>query len=119
MKPLHYQSNLRYTSTFSQLISIIVKVAAPAMIYLIGCSYCHRKLESIVQDHACEDQELESCHLLVLLDEMGKKELYEWQDTIDRHCKETLSVTTLVFGKSSVEEWSSTGHAFARKVQSS
>lgn len=99
------------------LVDIIVNAANPDMIFLLGASLYRRRSESIFLQSAPTSQHIADYFLLILMQNLGNKELHEWQDKIESHCKALIPVTTLVLQKDSFEEWLKEGHPFATSVQ--
>jgi uncharacterized protein len=99
------------------LVEIIVKAAQPDRIFLLGASLSHRRSETIFQPSAPTARHISHCFVLILLQDPQGKELHEWQDKIENHCKALLPVTTMVLQRARFEEWLTEGHPFAATVQ--
>lgn len=121
MKPftIYHLCKDAHSSYEQRLVDIIVNAAKPAMIFLLGASLCRRRSESIFQQSAPTYQHIADYFLLTLMDDLGNKELHEWQDKIETHCKALMPVTTLVLQKHIFEDWLKDGHPFATSVQQS
>lgn len=109
-----------YKETFSilqrKLVEVIVKAANPDMIFLLGATLQRERRESIFNQSAPSCQHISNCTMLILLPDLAGKELHEWKDKIERHCNNTLSVTTLVLATSTFVEWLHAGYPFALSV---
>jgi HEPN domain-containing protein len=119
MKPftiyhLFYNS---FLSVQQSLVNIIVKEAAPNLIYLLGASISRRRTESIFQQSAPSSHQIPSCFLFILMQDLANKETHDWQDKLENNCKALMPVTIIVLQKSSFEEWLNNGHPFATSVQ--
>lgn len=102
-----------------RLVDIIVNASEPAMIFLLGASLYQKTSESIFQQSTPASQHIADYILLILMENLANKELYEWQDKIETHCKALMPVTTIVLQKNTFEEWLKEGHPFATSVQQS
>jgi HEPN domain-containing protein len=116
---IYHFSKDAYLSNQQRLVDIIVKAANPEMIFLLGASLYRRRSESIFQQSAPASQHMADYFLLILMESLANKELHEWQDKIESHCKAFIPVTTLVLQKSTFEEWLREGNPFAINVQQS
>ncbi|MCW3090489.1 MAG: hypothetical protein JWP81_1558 [Ferruginibacter sp.] len=109
-----------YIDSFSaqqeKLVSIIVEIAKPDMIFLLGASLYRRRSESIFNTTAPTSQHTADYFLLILIPDISNRELHEWQDKIEHHCKALMPVTTIVLQTSTFEEWLKTDHPFAYTV---
>lgn len=108
-----------HSSDLQRLADIIVNAAKPAMIFLLGAALHHRRSESIFQQSAPVSRHIADCVLLILMESSGNKELHEWQDKIEAHCKAVMPVTAIIVQKGTFEEWLKEGHPFAVNVQHS
>ncbi len=106
-----------YHDSFSllqkSLVDIIIKVANPDMIFLLGASLQRRKSESIFNEQAPSSQHISDCTLLILISDLSSNGLHEWQDKIENHCKRVIAVTTLVLKTATFKQWLKAGHQFA------
>lgn len=121
MKPftIYHLSKDAHLSNQQRLVDIIVKAANPEMIFLLGASLYRRRSESIFQQSAPTSQHMADYFLLILMDDLANKELHEWQDKIETHCKALMPATILVLQKHIFEDWLKDGHPFATSVQQS
>lgn len=121
MKPftIYHLCKDAHSSYQQRLVDIIVKAAKPAMIFLLGASLYRRRSESIFQQSAPTSQHIADYVLLILMESLANKELHEWQDKIETHCKTFMLVTTFVLQKDTFEDWLKEGHQFAINVQQS
>ena len=121
MKPftIYHLCKDAYSSYEQRLVDIIVNAAKPAMIFLLGASLYRRRSESIFQQSAPTSQHMADYFLLILMESLANKELHEWQDKIESHCKTLMPVTTLVLQKHIFEDWLKDGYPFATSVQQS
>ena len=101
------------------LVEIIVKAARPERIFVLGASFCERISESIFKEPEPACRHLSGCTLLILLQQLWGKELHEWQDKIEAHCKALLPVTAIIMQASTFEEGLKQGHRFAQRVRGS
>lgn len=99
-----------------QLVDLILKAAKPDMIFLLGASLHRRRTESIFNPSAPSSQHISDYILLILIQDLSNRELHEWQDKIENHCKSLMPVTTIVLQTATFEEWLKTGHRFALTV---
>lgn len=88
-----------------RLVNIIVKAAKPDIVFLLEASLHRRRSESIFQQSAPASQHVADYILLILMENLANKELYEWQDKIENHCKALMPVTTIVLQNITFEEW--------------
>lgn len=95
------------------LTDIIVPVARPDRIFLLGASLHRRRSESIFNKTAPGSQYVSDCTLLVLIPDLAGKTIFEWQDTIEDNCKKLIPVTVIVVQTGTFEEWLKTGNSFA------
>lgn len=96
-----------------QLKEVIIKIAEPDMIFILGVTLQHKKFESIFSKSSQSYQQLSDCTLLILITNLANKELHDWQDKIENHCSRLLPVTTLVLATSIFVEWLQADHSFA------
>jgi len=108
-----------FSSLQPLLVDRIIKAAKPEVVFLLGASLNRRRSESIFQQSASTSQHISNCFLLILMQDTGSKELHEWQDKIETHCKNLLPVTTIVLQKTTFEAWLKEGRPFATSVQQS
>ncbi len=120
MKPftLYHVFPEAFAALQQPLVDIIVKAAKPDRIFLLGASAFSpqkRKHLSAIGPHRpayfpllCTDPAAGPCQ---------GKELHEWQDKIENHCRALLPVTTMVLQRARFEEWLTEGHPFATAVQ--
>lgn len=101
-----------------KLVSLILEVIKPDMIYLLGASLYRRRSESIFCPEAPSSQYYSDCFFLILINNGSGKALYEWQDKIEQHCSSFLPVTTIVLETTTFDDWLQCGHLFARTVYS-
>jgi HEPN domain-containing protein len=102
-----------------KLIPIIVETAKPDIIFLLGGSLYRRRSESIFCPTAPSSLHTSDYFLLVLLNDLSRYELHEWQDKIERHCKAVMPITCIVLQTSTFTEWLKAGDGFANTVRSS
>lgn len=119
MRPFTIYHMCRDTNAQQRLVDIILKAAAPDMIFLLGASLYRRRSESIFQQATPTSQYIADYLLLVLMQDLAGKEPHEWQDKIETHCRAVMPVTAIVLQKSHFEEWLNEGHRFAIHVQQS
>src|SRR6185437_7815558 len=81
-----------------------------------GGSLHRRRSESIFCTTAPTSQHTADYFLLILLNDLSNKEIHEWQDKIEQHCKAEMLVTTIVLQTSTFEEWLKAKHPFALTV---
>ncbi len=119
MKPftLYHVFPEAFTALQQPLVDIILKAATPDRIFLLGASLSHRRSESIFQPSGPTARHISHCFVLILLQDLAGKELHEWQDKIETHCRALLPVTTMVLQRARFEEWLKEGHPFAATVQ--
>lgn len=98
------------------LVSRILEVLKPDVIYLLGASRYRRRSESIFCQEAPSAQYLDDYYFLILTEETGNKSLSDWQDQIEQYCCRTMQATVLVMKTSVFREWLDNDHPFARKV---
>lgn len=98
------------------LVSKILEVLKPDVIYLLGASLYRRRSESIFCPEAPSAQYLDDYYFLILIEETGNKSLSDWQDQIEQHCRRTMQATVLVMKTSVFKEWLDNGHPFTRKL---
>lgn len=113
---IYHLFNELFSFQQKRLTSIIVKVANPDMIFLLGGSLHRRRSESIFCTTAPTSQHTADYFLLILLKDLSNKEIHEWQDKIEQHCKAEMLVTTIVLQTSTFEEWLKAKHPFALTV---
>ncbi|HVY73549.1 MAG TPA: HEPN domain-containing protein [Puia sp.] len=101
------------------LIDLVLKVAKPDLIFLLGATLGRRRSESIFCQESPTASHISDCFFLILMPELAGKEPYEWQDKIENSCRAVLPVTTLVLENFRFEEWLKEGHPFATSVQRS
>lgn len=99
-----------------QIAEAIVKAANPDMIFLLGATLNRKRCESIFNELAPSCQHISDPMLLILLPDIGNKELHDWQDKIERHCNDIMPVTTLVLQTLTFKEWLQAGHPFAATI---
>lgn len=121
MKPftIYYFCKDAHALYQQRLVNLIVKAAKPDIIFLLGASLYRRRSESIFQRSAPASQHIGDYILLILMENLANKELYEWQDKIENHCKALMPVTTIVLQNTTFEDWLKEGHPFAINVQQS
>lgn len=108
-----------FSSQLEKLISLILSISKPEMIYLLGGTLHRRRSESIFNPEAPTSQHTADYFFLVLLKDFGGKELYEWQDKMEQHCGKIIPVTVIVMQTAIFSEWLQTGHRFAKTVEKS
>lgn len=118
MKPftIYHLFNESFCFRQERLTSIIVEVAKPDMIFLLGGSLHRRRSESIFCTTAPTSQHTADYFLLILMKDLSNKEIHEWQDKIEQHCKAEMLVTTIVLQTSTFKEWLKANHPFALTV---
>lgn len=102
-----------------KLVSLILEMIKPDMIYLLGASLCRRRSESIFCPEAPSSQYYSDYFFLILINNGNGKALYEWQDKIEQHCSSFLPVTIIVLETETFNDWLQYGHLFARTVYNS
>ena len=105
-----------FSSLKQPLVDIVVKVAQPDRIFLLGASLHRRRSESIFNETAPSSQYISDCFLLVLIRDLGNKEIFELQDTIEGNCKHFMPVTVIVVQTGIFEEWLKAEDRFACTV---
>lgn len=115
MKPfaIYHRCKDAFSSFQQPLIDIIVKAAKPEMIFLLGGSLYRKRSESIFHQLSPTSRYISDYFLLVLIRDLSKKNLHEWQDKIESNCKFLIPVTIIVLQTVTFEEWLKTGHRFA------
>ena len=113
---IYHLFNESFSFQLERLSSIILKVSKPDIIFLLGGSLHRRRSESIFCTTAPTSQHTADYFLLILLKDLFNKEIYEWQDTIEQHCKAEMPVTTIVLQTSTFGEWLKANHPFALTV---
>ncbi|HWB26308.1 MAG TPA: HEPN domain-containing protein [Chitinophagaceae bacterium] len=118
MKPfsIYHTHNELFKVQQEKLVALIKEIAQPSMIYLLGGTLYRRRSESIFLDNAPTAQNTSDYFLLVLLNDLANKELYEWQDKIEQHCNGFMTVTVIVMQISIFSDWLQNGHRFAKAV---
>lgn len=118
MKPFAIYHLFRdgFLSLEQPLTDIIVPVARPDRIFLLGASLHRRRSESIFNKTAPGSQYISDCTLLVLIHDLAGKTTVEWQDTIEGNCKKFMPVTAIVVQTGTFEEWLKTGDRFACSI---
>lgn len=114
MKPVHFSPET--SEQIQQLTGIIVQLASPDRIWLLGHTLQQEQYESIFHEGAVSQERLAHCTLLVLLPDLANKEPHQWQDQLEQHCSAVLPVTTLVLCTTSFTAWLQAGHPFALHV---
>lgn len=116
---IYHTHNELFTEQQEKLVALIKEVAQPAIIYLLGGTLYRRRSESIFFNTAPTSQHTSDYFLLVLLNDLANKELYEWQDKIEQHCSGCIAVTVIAMQTALFSEWLQNGHRFARAVTQS
>lgn len=118
MRPftIYHISNKSFSIEQEKLVSVIVEVAKPDMIFLLGGSLHRRRSESIFCTVAPTAQHTADYFLLILMKGFSNKEIHDWQDMIEHHCKAVMPVTTIVLQTATFEEWLKINHPFALTV---
>jgi len=101
------------------LVDAIVQLVAPQMIYLLGTKKCCSKTESIFCSSAGTLQRVSGCFLLIVLKDTSRTEQYQWQDQIERVCRNIIPTTTIVISKNEFEHWLNEKQFFAFHVRQS
>ncbi len=114
MKPVYFSPET--SEQIQQLTGIIVQLASPDRIWLLGHTLQQEQYESIFHEGAVSQERLAHCTLLVLLPDLANKEPYQWQDQLEQHCGALLPVTTLVLCTAGFTAWLRSGHPFALQV---
>ncbi len=99
------------------LVELVVKAANPDMVYLLGASLQEQISESIFNMSSTSNQYIAHCFILVLVNDLSGKEIYEWQDKIENNCKSLLPVTAMVLPTATFAQWIKKGHRFAYMVK--
>lgn len=102
-----------------KLVSLILDVIKPDMIYILGASLYRRRSESIFCPEAPSSQNYSDYFFLILINSANGKALYEWQDKIEQYCSSFLPITTIVLETTTFNDWLKEGHLFARTVYNS
>ena len=118
MKPFTIYNLFIDSFSFQQekLTSIITEIAKPDIIFLLGASLHRRRSESIFCTTAPTSQHTADYFLLILIKDLSNRELHEWQDKIEQHCKVVMPITTIVLPTPIFEQWLKEGHPFALTV---
>ncbi|MCH5690522.1 HEPN domain-containing protein [Niabella sp. W65] len=114
MKPVHFSPET--SEQIQQLTGIIVQLAHPDKIWLLGHTLRHEQYEGIFHEVEVGQERLAHCTLLVLLPDLANKEPHQWQDQLEQHCGALLPVTTLVLCTAGFTAWLRSGHPFALHV---
>jgi len=99
-----------------KLISLILELIQPDKIYLLGATLKRRRTESIFQPDAPAAHETSEYFLLVLMDKLDDKPLYEWQDRLEQKCQQLNFVTVIVLETAKFSEGLLRGDMFSRKI---
>ena len=99
-----------------KLISLILELIQPDKIYLLGATLKRRRTESIFQPDAPAAHETSEYFLLVLMDKLDDKPLYEWQDRLEQKCQQLNFVTVIVLETAKFSEGLLRGDIFSRKI---
>ncbi len=99
-----------------QLAEIILQSSRPDIIFRLGATVCHCKSESIFNTSSTGSRHISDIVLLVLIRDLQNKQVHEWQDKIEAHCRSVLPVTCMVLQSSTFESWLKTGDYFAVRV---
>lgn len=115
MKPftIYHLCQDSFSSLQKPLVEVIVKIAKPDMVFLLGASLHRRRGESIFNESAPTSQHIADCVLLILIPDLLNKELHEWQDKIEVSCKSLMPVTAIILHTITFEKWLKSGHKFA------
>lgn len=118
MKPSTIYQLCREIFSFhqKQITEVIIRAANPDMIFLLGATLNRKRCESIFNELAPSCQHISDPVLLILLPNIGNKELHDWQDKIERHFNSIIPVTTLVLQTFTFREWLQAGHPFAATI---
>src|SRR5450432_1983938 len=100
-----------------KLVSIISKIVKQDIMYLLGESLYRRRSESIFCPEAPTSQHAGDYFLLIVVQDLGDKESYQWQDEIEQQCSSVVTVTTIVLKTSAFQQWVKEGHPFAAAVR--
>jgi HEPN domain-containing protein len=114
MKPVHFSPET--SERLHELTRIIVQLAHPDKIWLLGHTLQHEQYDSIFHEGAVSKERLAHCTLLVLLPDLANKEPHQWQDQLEQHCSAVLPVTTLVLCTTGFTAWLQAGYSFALRV---
>lgn len=114
MKPVNFGPET--SEQLHELTRIIVQLAHPDKIWLLGHTLQQEQYESIFHEQAVNQESLARCTLLVLLPDLANKEPHQWQDQLEQHCGALLPVTTLALCTAGFTAWLQSGHAFALRV---
>lgn len=113
----HYRlSREIFTFQHEEVIETILKVANPDMIFLMGATLNRKRCESIFSDWSHTSHTISHPILLILIPDVGNKELHDWQDKIEGHCNKIIPVTTLVLQSSTFKKWIQEGHRFPATI---
>jgi HEPN domain-containing protein len=93
-----------------RLADIVIKVAAPDTVFLLGGSDVRLRTESIFNRETPSSQHVSGCFLLVLISGTGKRDLGQWQELIEIRCSELMPVTAIVLETSTFLQWLAEGH---------
>lgn len=114
MKPVHFSPET--SEQLHELTRIIVQLASPDKIWLLGHTLQHEQYKSIFHEGAVSQERLAHCTLLVLLSDLANKEPHQWQDQMEQHCSTILPVTTQVLCTTSFTSWLQASHPLAVQV---
>jgi HEPN domain-containing protein len=101
------------------LVEAIVQHAAPQVIYLLGIKTCSNKTDSIFCPPAAISPRVSGCLLLILLKDISRVEQYQWQDQIERICRNIVSATVIAMSGDEFIRWLEDGQPFAIRVRQS
>jgi uncharacterized protein len=73
-----------------KLVSIILEIVKPDMIYLLGATMYRRRSESIFCTEAPSSQHTGDYYFLILLPDFNNKEQYELQDEVEHYCSAVI-----------------------------
>lgn len=118
MKPftIYHSMDHALSSDEQQLVSLIREVVEPDMIFLLGSSLYRRCTESIFNTEAPSSQYFSDYQFLIIIDDLGDKPMYEWQERVEQHCGTFFPVTTIILQADTFNDWIVSGHRFARSV---
>lgn len=118
MKPftLYHPFREHFTINEQKLVQMILEMANPNAVYLLGASLNVRRTESIFSPSSPSAQHISEYFVLVIVSDLNSKPLYEWQDQLEQHLKPLATVTVIVLETITFQQWLNDCHPFAVKV---
>lgn len=104
------------TDQQSQWINAVLQSAKPDIIFLLGASLQHRSSESIFLQNPPSPKPVADFFFLILLTDLGNKDLSGWQDKIETNCRHLGNSTAWVLTTRCFQQWLKLGSSFAIQV---